>query len=85
MCKEQLDGKRIRLIISKNEEELLCRKTSFKEINEFLQSDKKTLLKGRLQFDRTGHEISVIIKGLNAGTISIEQFRHWQIEASFKL
>lgn len=54
--------KRLRLIIFKGKEEYVCRKETFKNMKEFFQSDLKHIFKGRLQLQKKGTSLEVIVK-----------------------
>jgi hypothetical protein len=61
--------KRVRLVIATDETELVCRKESFKNLEQFLQSGQGHIFKGRLQLYKDMNEVSVEIKGEILGKI----------------
>jgi hypothetical protein len=61
------DEKKIRLIIYKNDHELVCRKTSLKEIKRFLDGSEERLFKGRLQLLKDHNHILIKAKKDIAG------------------
>jgi hypothetical protein len=68
------DNKRLRLIVSDGEVELVCHKTTLPELKRSLQQTDEHLFKGRLQLNKSGDEIVVILKGEAAGRVSSSEF-----------
>jgi hypothetical protein len=62
--------KRVRLIVSSDQAELVCRKESFKNLEQFLQSPQQHIFKGRLQLYKNGDEVQVNVKGETLGTVA---------------
>ena len=50
-------------------EELVCHKTNISELNSFLQQDEAYLFKGRMQLNKTGNEVAILMKGEVIGVI----------------
>ncbi|MFW0715220.1 hypothetical protein [Pedobacter sp. N23S346] len=65
----------IRLIVSKNGEEWVCRKEKLKSLFTFLETDKEHLFKGRLQLIKTNDQIDIQVKNESISSISIEAFQ----------
>ncbi|RDC57790.1 hypothetical protein DU508_02195 [Pedobacter chinensis] len=63
----------IRLIVSKNDEEWVCRKEKLKKLFSFLELDQEPLFKGRLQLFKSDGKIK--IKNEFISTISTETFQ----------
>jgi hypothetical protein len=66
-------NKRVRLVVSENGEELVCRKETIKNLNNFLKTEESHLFKGRLQLDKKEANIYVILKNEIIGMISSNQ------------
>lgn len=67
------DGK-LRLIITKNNEELVCHKATLKEINQFLAGEERSLFKGRLQLIKDQENILIKVKNEIMGVIDNNVF-----------
>ncbi|TCD04176.1 hypothetical protein EZ449_17865 [Pedobacter frigidisoli] len=65
----------IRLIISKNNEEWVCRKEKLKKLFSFAEVDKERLFKGRLQLLKSDDKIDIQVKSELIGAISNEAFK----------
>lgn len=65
----------LRLIISKNDVEWVCRKEKLKTLFLFLEAREKSLFKGRLQLFKFDDKIAVQVKNEVIGTISAETFQ----------
>ena len=65
----------VRLIISKNDEEWICRKEKLKKLFSFAEIEKEHLFKGRLQLFKSGDKIDIQVKNEFIGTISKEDFK----------
>jgi len=65
----------IRLIVSKNDEEWVCRKEKLKKLFSFLEVDQQHLFKGRLQLFKSSDKINIQIKNEFISTISTEIFQ----------
>ncbi len=61
------DDKKIRLIVYRNDQELICRKTTLTEIKRFLDGTEERLFKGRLQLLKDGNHILIKAKNEIAG------------------
>ncbi len=70
----EISGKRARLIVHDRGVENVCRKESVKTLRDFLESNEDHLFKGRLQLQKNGNGINVLIKGKSAGSIRTEEF-----------
>jgi hypothetical protein len=68
---ENLD-KQVRLVVYNNGVENVCRKSTIKSIEAFIQSGEDHLFKGRLQLNKRPGGISVVVKGVVVGEISRE-------------
>jgi len=64
----------IRVIISKNDEEWVCRKEKLKKLFSFTEIDKEYLFKGRLQLLKSDGKIDIRVKNELIGTVSNEAF-----------
>ncbi|RZK54962.1 MAG: hypothetical protein EOO87_09055 [Pedobacter sp.] len=69
-------GKKIRLVITEADEELVCRKETLKNLQCFLAEEQAHLFKGRLQLFKSGDEIDVKVKNEIVGKISVQNFQH---------
>ena len=69
-------GKKIRLIISAADEELVCRKETLKNLKNFLLKDQFRLFKGRLQLNKLNDIIEVIMKNKPIAIVSAGNFEH---------
>jgi len=65
----------IRVIISKNDEEWVCRKEKLKKLFSFTEIDKEYIFKGRLQLFKSDGKIDIRVKNELIGTISNEAFK----------
>jgi len=65
----------IRLIVSYNNKELVCRKEKLKKLFSFTEIDKAHLFMGRLQLFKTNDKIDIQVKEEFIGTISNEIFK----------
>ena len=65
----------IRVIISKNDEEWVCRKEKLKKLFLFTEVDKEHLFKGRLQLLKSDGKIDIRVKNELIGTVSDEAFK----------
>jgi len=72
----EVETKRLRLIVFCGEEELVCHKSTFKELNDFLAGSFSSLFKGRLQLKKSTDNVLVQVKGEIVGAISNETFRN---------
>lgn len=68
----EVEGKRLRLIVFEDEEELVCRKTTAKELNQFLSGTENILFKGRLQLRKNAGQILIQVRGEVIGLIRKE-------------
>ncbi len=71
---EPYEKLRVRIIVSENREELVCRKESVYKLKQFLALDEGRAFKGRLQLVKRGDSIAVEVKGEVLGDITVEQF-----------
>lgn len=69
-----VENKRLRLIVLNGDNELVCHKTTVSEVNRFLQQADAHLFKGRLQLDKTGDRIAIMMKGAIIGSIHESEF-----------
>ncbi|PWS33569.1 hypothetical protein [Pedobacter paludis] len=65
----------IRLVISENDEEWVCRKEKLKKLFSFAEMDKEHLFKGRLQLYKSGDKINIQVKNELIGLISVGDFK----------
>jgi len=65
----------IRVIISKKDEEWVCRKEKLKKFFSFTEIDKEHIFKGRLQLFKSDGKIDIRVKNELIGTISNEAFK----------
>lgn len=65
----------IRLIISKNNEEWVCKKETFKKLLEFVNIDQAHVFKGRLQLIKIDDRITIQIKNEHISNISATTFK----------
>ena len=65
----------IRLIISKDNEEWVCRKEKLKSLFSFVDVDKEHLFKGRLQLFKSDEKIDIQVKNKVIGTVSSQTFK----------
>lgn len=68
------EEKRLRLIVSNDQEELVCHKSNRNEIERFFRTENNHLFKGRLQLGKNGNHISIIVKDKIAGVINLVEF-----------
>lgn len=66
--------KKIRLVVSTNTNELVCRKESLKKLKAFLQPEQNHIFKGRLQLDKQGEVIELLVKNKPAAFIATKDF-----------
>jgi RNA binding exosome subunit len=64
----------IRLIVSKDNEELVCRKEKLRNLLAFTELNKAEVFKGRLQLCKSDDKIAIQFKNENISTISAESF-----------
>jgi hypothetical protein len=69
--------KRARLIVYKGKVENVCRKDTFKNLMQFIQSGEEHLFKGRLQLHKNSTAIDIIVKGKSAGSINTDDFMNY--------
>lgn len=67
-------GKKVRLIVSTIDEELVCRKETIKNLEAFLKQDETHIFKGRLQLNKHGDVIELNIKKKPTALISAQDF-----------
>lgn len=72
---QQLD-KKIRLILSEGDKELVCRKETLKNLDEFLSKEEVGIFKGRLQFYKHTTLIEVIMKGKPIAILSSKKMEN---------
>ncbi|TKC10321.1 hypothetical protein FA048_09005 [Pedobacter polaris] len=72
---ETLD-KGVRLIISEADMELVCRKETYKNLQNFLKADEINIFKGRLQLHKRNEIIEVVIKNKPSAIISTNDFKN---------
>ena len=65
----------IRLIVSKDKEELVCRKEKLRNLFAFTKLIKAHFFKGRLQLCKSDDKIAILFKNENIGTISAQSFK----------
>jgi len=68
-------GKKIRLVITEADKELVCRKETIKNLNHFLVEDRAHIFKGRLQLKKHDDIVEVFIKDIPTAIISANSFR----------
>ncbi|QIL42003.1 hypothetical protein G7074_23680 [Pedobacter sp. HDW13] len=64
----------IRLIISKNNEEWVCKKETLRKLFEFVNIDEAHIFKGRLQLIKINNHITLQVKSENISTILTKTF-----------
>lgn len=67
--------KKIRLVVTTADEELVCRKETLKKLHYFLAEEHAHLFKGRLQLFKSGDEIAIQVKNEIIVKIPVEKFR----------
>ncbi|WP_316737100.1 hypothetical protein [Pedobacter aquatilis] len=67
---------KIRLIVFKNGEELVCRKEKLRMLFSFAETNTEHIFKGRLQFYKLGDKINVQVKNKLIGIISNADFKN---------
>ncbi|MBB2145038.1 hypothetical protein GM921_06060 [Pedobacter sp. LMG 31464] len=67
-------GKKVRLIISEDDAELACRKETIKNLKHFLTEDETKIFKGRLQLNKQGDIIEVLLKNKPIAVVSSIDF-----------
>ena len=65
----------IRLIVSKDNKELICRREKLRNLFAFTKLNKAHFFKGRLQLCKSDDKIAILFKNENIGTISAEGFK----------
>lgn len=65
----------LRLVVSKNNEEWVCRKEKLKNLFSFTKADKENLFKGRLQLFKSDGNIDIRVENELIGTVSSEAFK----------
>lgn len=63
-------GKKIRLVITEADEELVCRKETLKNLQHFLAQEQAHIFKGRLQLHKINDAIEIIVKDKPIAIIS---------------
>ena len=69
--------KRVRVIVTNDNAEFVCRKESFKNLETFLQSGKSHIFKGRLQLYKDINDVHVKAKGETLGKIPAVQLEKY--------
>ncbi|MET3979291.1 hypothetical protein ABIB62_001877 [Mucilaginibacter sp. UYP25] len=72
----QLDNKKLRLVITDGIAELACRKETASNLNRFLSSAQNNLFSGRLQLHKSEDNITVLLKGKPAGSVSVSELKN---------
>lgn len=65
----------LRLIVSNNNEEWVCRKEKLKNLFSFTKAGKENLFKGRLQLFKSDGKIDIRVKNELIGTVLNEAFK----------
>ncbi|KIA91441.1 hypothetical protein OC25_21430 [Pedobacter kyungheensis] len=65
----------IRLIISKNDEEWVCRKAKLSKLYAFVAINQAHVFNGRLQLMKSENDIIVLVKNENIGIIPVRKFK----------
>lgn len=68
-------GKKVRLIISEADQELVCRKETLKNLLNFLSTEEMNLFKGRLQLHKVNEIIEVVIENQPCAIVSTIDFK----------
>jgi len=71
----ELNDKKVRLVIFKNESEYVCRKESFNNLEKFLNKKNDHIFKGQLQLYKKSADINVIVRKEDAGRIQLKDFK----------
>jgi hypothetical protein len=71
----EADKNMVRLVITENGREYVCRKESFKNLETFLQTAKSNIFKGRLQLYKDPENVHVQVKGEMVGKIVVSRFQ----------
>jgi len=66
---------RVRIIVSNNGEELVCRKERLSTLYKFLDLEKGEAFKGRLKLRKKENYIEIIVKNNVVGHINAEELR----------
>ena len=66
---------RLRLVVFKDDAEIVCRKEAPGRLKRFLLGDEERLLKGRLQLVKTAVGIGIEVKGEIVGEVLITSFK----------
>ena len=69
-------GKKVRLIISEADQELVCRKETIKNLQNFCNVDSTYLFKGRLQLHKHDEIIEIVIKNKPCAIIASNDFNN---------
>lgn len=64
-----------RLIVSKNDEEWVCRKEKLEKLLALTDINQTLAFKGRLQLIKSNHNIDIQVKNNYIGTIAAEKFK----------
>lgn len=67
--------RKVRLVVLQADEELVCRKETIKNLQQFLSTERAHLFKGRLQLNKNYNVIEVLVKQNSAGVISSNTFK----------
>ncbi|MFD2581811.1 hypothetical protein ACFSR6_04865 [Pedobacter vanadiisoli] len=65
----------IRLIVSKSNEEWVCRKEKLKNLLTFIDIDEAHAFKGRLQLVKSDNQIKIQVKNKHVGSTTVEKFK----------
>ena len=68
-------GKKIRLVITEADEELVCRKETLKNLQHFLAEDQAHIFKGRLQLKKHDDIVEVFIKNMPVAIVAASNFK----------
>lgn len=74
MLSAEPDGKKVRLIVSMANVEVVCRKETLKNLTSFLKETEAKIFKGRLQLHKQEDVIEVIVKKERIAVISAMEF-----------
>jgi len=66
---------KVRLIVKQLGKELVCRKESLNPLLDFIYGGDDSLIKGRLQINKTKNAISIYMNGNIIGTIEAKTFQ----------
>jgi hypothetical protein len=70
------DHKKVRLVVLQADEELVCRKETIKNLQQFLAEEQAHVFKGRLQLSKNDDVVEVLVKQKSVGTISSITFKN---------